>query len=289
MPNFIAKMTKGIQQYRKRRALVSTGVNPFFVIPTEQSCPKIGRRTNVVLVHHQACTGGTLVSRCLAALPGTRLLSEIHPFYTVEKPFSPSAPVDQYIKLYGALPNWAVQQHFRSQVELLANVAGFEDKILILRDHSHADFMQSKIHGKTPVRDYLTDFSTVSLVTIRHPLDSFLSAMASRWTGGVNNSLATYSGRYMRFLDAYEGTPKLKYEELTANPVDVIEKVCLELNLTFDYNFATGISQHSLSGDSGRSSSKIGLRKRRNVPAKVEAERKSPAYQTLCNRLGYDT
>src|SRR5690606_26210779 len=37
------------------------------------------RKEPVRIVHHFACTGGTLICKCIAAMPNTQLLSEVNP------------------------------------------------------------------------------------------------------------------------------------------------------------------------------------------------------------------
>ena len=32
------------------------------------------------IIHHLACSGGTLISKCISAMPNVYLLSEVHPF-----------------------------------------------------------------------------------------------------------------------------------------------------------------------------------------------------------------
>ncbi len=36
-------------------------------------------------IHHFACTGGTLISKCLACMPNTQLLSEVEPFSRMQE------------------------------------------------------------------------------------------------------------------------------------------------------------------------------------------------------------
>ena len=44
-------------------------------------------------IHHFACTGGTVISKCLAALPQVMLISEINPINRHSSKFNPSHPV----------------------------------------------------------------------------------------------------------------------------------------------------------------------------------------------------
>ncbi|WP_112478442.1 hypothetical protein [Vibrio variabilis] len=47
----------------------------------DQVCKKHEQeKPTIRVIHHLACSGGTLVSKCISAMPNVYLLSEIHPF-----------------------------------------------------------------------------------------------------------------------------------------------------------------------------------------------------------------
>ena len=51
-----------------------------------------GQKEPIRTVHHFACTGGTLISKCLAAMPNTHVLSEVEPHSQMQakKNFTPT-------------------------------------------------------------------------------------------------------------------------------------------------------------------------------------------------------
>lgn len=256
------------------------------VTPAPDAAPG-GAAPRIVLLHHQACTGGTLFSKCLAALPDLALISEIHPYYIVPEPFSPSAPVDQYQQSYGALPRDLLADHFRNQMDVLARHAACGGKTLCIRDHSHHDYMRADIAPDQPVRDFMSGVAAASLVTIRHPLDSFLSLQKAGWTRGIGDSLAEYASRYHRFLDDFADVPQIRYEDLTTTPEDTMRQMTEILGLTYDPAFLQRFAGNRFSGDSGRSGAQIAPRARRAVPDAVKAQQSAEAYRSLCDRMGY--
>ena len=52
-------------------------------------------------LHHLACTGGTIISKSLAAMTQSYVLSEIHPYRTSAVRFDPMAAVAQFAAQYG--------------------------------------------------------------------------------------------------------------------------------------------------------------------------------------------
>jgi hypothetical protein len=55
-------------------------------------------------LHHVACSGGTLISRCLAALPDVVVLSELNPTNRHGPVFNPSHPLALYALQADPLP-----------------------------------------------------------------------------------------------------------------------------------------------------------------------------------------
>ena len=103
------------------------------------------------VIHHLACSGGTLFSKCLSALPNVYLLSEVHPNtdlgVDMERPrYSPTdiTSLARYanIPLWNELADKIFKQSIITAHEHVESLGG----ILLLRDHTHADFNLSLIH-----------------------------------------------------------------------------------------------------------------------------------------------
>ena len=249
-------------------------------------------------LHHFACTGGTLFSRSIAALPCIRLLSEADPFSELgyREPFAPRDLIS--LAKAGSSPPGpeVLAKIFQAGLAALASETRSEGRDLVLRDHSHSHFCTDAETGsgtlpqRPSMKELLQDrYRLLSLVTVRHPLDSWLSLRRQKWVHFTPGTLQEYARRYHLFLDHYAGTEILQYEAFTAAPAAGMERICQVLELSASADFQQRITGQSLSGDSGRSGAEIAARPRRAVPEVVLAElAAAPAYDSLCTRLGYD-
>lgn len=249
----------------------------------------------VRIVHHLACTGGTLFSRCLAALPNVRLLSEVDPLSRIGDKvlFVPTDMVRLSRKASRPVTPEVEVQIFRAGLEVVRQDCRNMGLDLVLRDHSHGAFHYGSYRADRPtLRDLLHDHMPLrALVTVRHPLDSFLSMMKMGWDKHfVPATLDEYARRCHLFLDRHEAIDILRYEDFVEDPQTQLRRAAAVLDLTYSDSFTELFQAFTLSGDSGRSSGRIGSRPRAPIPEPVEAERgKSETYTTLCARLGYDS
>ena len=244
-------------------------------------------------VHHLACTGGTLMCKCLASMPDVALISEVNPMnrYSGSK-FDPTNPLLLLEKTYRDFTTKERIDSFKIQISHAFELCQKDDVDLILRDHSHTDFYcGEKISESLPIRDYLSDvYDLISIVTVRHPLDSYLGLIANGWDKQfAPNNLNEYSRRYLAFLDKYSSLEIIRYEDFCENPQKVMEELCDILKIGYNKEFINTYGSHELSGDSGRKGLKtIEKRPRRAIPAEVEHEiKQSQHYIQLIQRLRY--
>ena len=247
-------------------------------------------------IHHFACTGGTLISKLIASMPNTVVLSEIDPLSKLmvgdaRNPFF--APTDL---IYGArvalrpIDDQVAIRMFQASLSVLQGHMCETGQHLVLRDHSHSHFctdtdadsrptLRSMVQGVGPVR---------SVVTVRHPLDSFLSLDRNGWRHFQPFTLGEYAKRYRRFLDRHSGVTIIRYEDLVADPDHHLEHICTELDLPFRPGSEAMLPIVAMSGDSGRKSAKIGPRGRQALSAELTAQiEENPCYAQLCTDLGY--
>jgi len=248
-------------------------------------------------IHHFACTGGTLLSKCIAALPGVVLLSEIDPLSELHidrnAPKQPFAPADIFTALRTSLRDvdpLVVTDAFRSAIAAMTAGLSRRGQYLVIRDHPHSQFCTDVDPDSRPsLRDILSaDQAVLSVVTVRHPMDSFLSLRSNGWVHFSPDTMETYSARYLRFLDRHPGLPIRKYEDFVADPAAELEALCALLSLPFRDIAIDLIQVHRLSGDSGRNGKTIAPRPRRNVPPEIDLQRGGHLYRSLCHRLGYE-
>jgi hypothetical protein len=246
-------------------------------------------------VHHLPCSGGTLITKCLAAMPNVVVLNEVDPLSTIDlDPAKPRfSPRD-----FGALLRMGDRSVstetlvalFLSQLETLRYRTALEGRRLLLRDHSASHFLAVPDPG---VRQSLHSIlvsggTTVSIVTVRNPIDSYLSMVSLDWLRFVPATFDEYCRRYLLFLEAHPTLPIFKYEHFVANPIKEMTSICRHLDLAFSDGFIDTFDVFSFSGDSGRTSNVIGPRLRRRFDTDyLEQARGSSTYRTLRERLHY--
>ena len=240
----------------------------------------------ILTIHHLSATGGTLISKCLAVMPDVILLSEIHPHVAVHS-FNPLDPIQQLTK-YGLLSNKELEQILLERIDLIVDKCQQNNKKLILRDHAHSDFLQAHTNFQPSLLNVLKNkYPTKSLVTLRHPIDSWLSIILKNWHKHVQ-SFDKYCDRYLRFLDTYQDFPYYLYEDFVLHPDAILQEMCQYYDLDFDPDYKQKFFAIKLTGDSGRSSSEIAPRPRREYQEQfVEKVRQSTNFQKICHRLGY--
>jgi len=243
-------------------------------------------------LHHLACTGGTVISKCLAAMPDVALISEVNPFNRSGGNFEPTNPLLLLERSYRQLSTDEVIEDFVRQIDYASRICRRDDVDLIIRDHSHSDFCRGGEPSPTcPILDYLgSDYQLLSVVTVRHPLDSYLGLVCQGWNKHFSPStLDEYSRRYLVFLDRYSSLPMLRYEDFCMQPEIFMRKLSNSMEVGYSVEFLKHFGSFSLSGDSGRKGDEvIEARPRRPVPEPVQAEiESSRRYSELLTRLGY--
>jgi hypothetical protein len=270
---------------------------PSLLEQCEQFLQEATRPEPVRLLHHLACTGGTIIARSLAVQPNTVLLSEIDPLSLMQvDPRKPGfAPTDLLRNLRHALRpvgDAVLTDVFMAGLTCLHDHLTTQGLRLVLRDHAHSQFctwvdpdarptLRDLVMARTPVR---------SLVTVRHPLDSFLSLRRNGWLAHFSPpTLEEYARRYRMFLDRHRDVPVIRYEDFTADPEPVLRQMCDSLDLPFLPGSIDLIPVVTLSGDSGRRGDAIAPRPRRQIDAGIAAELEAaPGYVALCAEMGYD-
>jgi hypothetical protein len=243
-------------------------------------------------IHHMACTGGTVISKCLAVMPNVALLSEVNPLNRYGSAFEPTNPLLLLERSYRSLTTDEIKEDFVMQIAQVMKICCQDGKDLVIRDHSHTDFcVGDKPSGITPVRSFLADsFPLVSAITVRHPIDSYLGLLAQGWHSQFQPStLDEYSRRYMVFLHCYQGLPCFRYEEFCVRPEPFMAELCGTLQVNYSPDFIDRFGSVHLSGDSGRvSTTSISPRARRDVPERVAREAESStAFRELIDFLEY--
>lgn len=259
------------------RALALTSV------PSEEPCR---------IIFHLACTGGTLLSKLIAALPNTFLLSELHP----QSPLAPAArrfaPSDLGLLSRAALfPDGDAfcESLFANGLRHASDWVSRRGGNLVLRDHSHSDFcwgapkrestlLRICAERKWPVRP---------LVTVRHPAASFASLERNGWVHFEPADFITYCDRYIDFLEAVQSPLVMRYEDFLASPEQSLIELCDYWSLPYCDTAVDTFSVFAFSGDSGRSGAEIAARAPSDRELELRAATNNASYRQLLERLGY--
>jgi hypothetical protein len=225
-------------------------------------------------------------------MPQVALVSEVNPMNRFGNDFEPTNPLLLLERSYRNLTLEEIKEDFLSRMAQAAKICHNDGMDLVIRDHSHTDFCMGEApHELTPIRDFLVDqYDLVSVVTVRHPLDSYLGLLSQGWQMQFTPStLEEYCRRYLAFLDRYSDVPFRRYEDFCMEPEAFMQELCELLEVAYNPIFLERFGSIKLSGDSGRgSNTEITPRPRRPIPEDLEAElENSGAYMQLLERLGY--
>jgi hypothetical protein len=113
------------------------------------------RSSPVRIVHHFACTGGTLISRALQAQPNTLVLSEVDPFSTIPRDYKSSkfAPSDMIFSArvgHYDIDNDLIASMFIAELNVLYDKLERSGRRLIVRAHSHSQFCTNVLWSARP-------------------------------------------------------------------------------------------------------------------------------------------
>jgi hypothetical protein len=249
-------------------------------------------------IHHFACSGGTLITKGLAAMPNIVAFSEIDPLslLMLDAPGNPPrfSPADLVFWLRNAarpVDEGVLIDVFCAGLLKAHERLSQSGRQILIRDHAHSQFC-SKVDpdARPTVHEILAGVLPVlSVVTVRHPLDSFLSLRRNDWIHFKPATLEEYSLRYLRFLDRHAGLPVVKYEDFVEDPEAILKHLSDLLQLSYTPMALELLPVVRISGGSGRAGAKIAPRPRLEVPEALEKARsESPAYAALCDRLSYE-
>ena len=254
-------------------------------------------KTKLRIVHHMACSGGTLISKCLAALPNVFLLSELHPTTTLHqgggKPkFLPSDVTTQ--ARYAGVPDieklaWKIfKQNIRDTSSHIDSLGGD----LVIREHTHSDFcVGAGFQPVSSVAHHLQiDFDLLRVATIRNPIDSYLSLQKNNWVHFTPSNFEEYCKRIWTFISEYRDEQIFRYEDFVSSPKEVFKKITRNLELTFSDDFLDTFDIFQVTGDSGRSGSEIAPRPRRPLnKEELDEINQSEHFQLIANKLNYNS
>ncbi|MCP2669705.1 sulfotransferase [Maricaulaceae bacterium EIL42A08] len=253
-----------------------------------------GRRP-LCTIHHLACSGGTLFAKAIAAMPNTCVLSEIDPLarrgFDKRKPrFAPTDLLGHLRYLRQDLPDEVSIRAYTTALRSVYDDLTASGLRLVIRDHSHSHYCVGEAIPDRPAHSALLaeTMNTRSVVTVRDPLESWLSLSRNGWVHFQPGNFDEYCRRYAVFLDDHDNLPIFQYEEFVADPEATMRALCQALELDFVPGFEALLSALPMTGDSGRGGRRIRPLEPKRWPEGFSEEvEASKHYSWLKARMGY--
>jgi hypothetical protein len=252
------------------------------------------RSASIGLLRHVACSGGSVISRAVSLTANLLLLSEVDPFSDIlidpmRQHFSPSDVIKLGRNNVRPISDRTVEEMFVASVEVLLRNLDLEGRSLVVRDHPHSQHFAREADQYPSVHDMLARIAPVrSVVTVRHPMESYLSLEANGWIMFSPSTIDEYARRYHGFLNGAGGAPIFKYEDFVAAPGALLRRIVAALGISAACEEVDLMDVIRVTGDSGRSGNVIARRPPKPAPDSViDAAAKSSQFRALCERLEY--
>jgi hypothetical protein len=246
------------------------------------------------VIHHLACSGGTLISKCISAMPNVYLLSEAHPFSDLHlgagtPKFLPSDI--SALSRHAGIPQQQVlaRKLFLESIKIadkhLTNMGSY----LVIRDHTHTDYStgEKECMHSAIVNVLQNDYNVISLLTIRDPVDSYAALVKNKWLHFSPPTFDEYCRRYNVMLNHFEDDNIVRFEDFVADPRKTMQKICEFLFIPYSELFEDILGVFRVTGDSGRSSDIIGSRDRIASEDVLNQCKNSNEYQKICDAGWY--
>ncbi len=253
------------------------------------------KKPQIRILHHLACSGGTLISKCIAAQPNVFLISEAHPhsklhMQTQKPQYRPTDIIS--LSRYARIPHAEVlaEKIFVADIEVLFEHVSKMGGVIVLRDHTHVDFCTSEKYVQEPTLMKLlaTKFEILPLASVRHPIDSYLALLNNGWVHFEPSTFDEYCKRYLAFISHFNSTQIIKYETFVKKPTSEMKRLASKLALPYTESFEDTFPLFTITGDSGRGGEEIEVRERRSIPDGLVREIKaSENFNKLIKKLKY--
>ena len=240
-----------------------------------------------------------MVGKCIGAMSGVRLFSEIHPDANHVEYMNVTNQAHRWYQL-ASQADVNRRDAFIDGVKNIYRAVEAEDASMVLRDWASIDFIGRILKEEPTYQFYLDNaldphFSIHTCALVRHPLDQWLSTRRLKIYTDKLSSEAFFYG-YRRYAEAI-GERYVQYEEFTRNPESTMQKICEFLDLKYDAGFLdrwhtntaiTGDNKKSSRGTSTSEASRIRPLPRREHDSSLEHQlANNTDYQLSLRLLGY--
>lgn len=211
-------------------------------------------------IHHLSCSGGTIISKVIHSMRNVHVISEIHP-HNLKYTFNPFDPTQLLLAKSQSRQNIGLHNDiFLNRIKECKSITDKLNQELVLRDHTHSDYLvvndvQSIINTKSLIDILSNDFKLISLLTIRNPIDTFISLETNKWYNhSLPNKFDDFCKRFNLMINTYSqlGIKIIKYEDFCKQPYEKTQEICKVLNIQFNEYFMDTFFKVKLTGDSGR-------------------------------------
>ena len=258
--------------------------------------------TAPVILCHAACSGGSMIYRLMVSTFGFRGLAEISHGRRIAFGFSPVDPEAQMFSL-GQIDHEEFGKILAKRLINANALASQCGERLLVREHTQNYFFNPDGPDVVPAGpswaadqfEQHVDFDKVPVVvTVRDPIDSWLG-FRQHFNQLMPDRFEDYCQRYNQFFDRVEERQRLgnpihvfKYEDCVVDPETTLRELAKFLKLEYTGLDVGAAFNTASSGNSGRQSANLALRKRRPFTMKlVNATKDNPEYTKLCARLDY--
>lgn len=242
-----------------------------------------------------------MVSKCIGAMKGVRLFSEIHP----------EANHYEYLNVTDQAARWYGMGEKEDVVGTISFIDGVkrtrelceqQGDSMVLRDWASVDFI-GRVLVTNPVYRFRLDevlaaeFNLRICSLVRHPLDQWLSSRRLKVYADKLDAREFFLG-FRRYVEAI-GPDFVRYEDFTKDPERQMPRICGMLGVGYDPGFRvrwheneniTGDNKNSSRGSQKDNAHLIQTLPRRAVDPALQAEIEANAdYQWIVERLGYQT
>ena len=251
------------------------------------------------IFHNMARSGGTMVCKCIGAMSGVRLFSEIHPEGNKVKYLN---VVDQAHRWYGLASEQevAAKLPFVAGVQKIAERCAEQQCSMVLRDWASADFIGHLVLEK-PVYEFSLNrvldqhFDIRAMALVRHPLDQWLSTSRLKIYTGKLDAEQFFMG-YRRYAEQV-ANHFVRYEDFSRAPGESLKTISDHLDLVFDpgclqrwhlNQHITGDNKKSSRGSQGTEGNVIRPMPRRAIdPDLLDSLERNSDYLHSLRLLGY--
>ncbi|MDB4279704.1 sulfotransferase [Paraglaciecola sp.] len=253
-------------------------------------------KPDIRVIHHLACSGGTLISKCISAMPNVYLLSEAHPFSdlhlgTGTPKFLPSDV--SALSRHADIPHQPelARKIFLESIKIADNHLTNMGSHLVIRDHTHSDYStgEKECTHSAIVNVLQSDYNVISLLTIRDPIDSYAALVKNNWLHFSPPTFNEYCRRFNVMLNHFENQHIVRFEDFVEDPKGKMQKICECLSIPYSELFEDIFGVFRVTGDSGRSADIIGSRDRIASEDVLNQCKDSKEYQKICDAGWYNS